>query len=417
MKIKKIFTIFLLTLALIPSFSVFASTEDYITSIESKYKTWTNKAGNTFFDSPVVMQNYESLYSSMGPFYKMSYIYQTQRELYSEYISIDLTSAIDQMFDTTKLIQYDRDYYLDVLYYTENIAFTNLNEDSLTGTKMYSYITNDVNYLRNNREAFDKDLSLLKTNFKTYNYNNLTKYVHLGRQQCKVVDEENKIYKCRITYLFDPDNFHKSADKPNQEVAIPQLVFDLPYSTQNPSSIYLYKIGLNQDLRGTDEMIPKDEELITYYHSNDLPEKTLLDYIKDIFRSLLELPQKLMSFLKDLFVPDSDYFTLKFNVLKKLLEEKLGFLSYPFVLLEKIANYVYDISESTTAILKIPKIDFMGHTLFNEVSFDLMTFVNSSTATQNFYSIYKTFASALIVFWLVNLAIKKEKEIVSGGGN
>ena len=57
MKIKKIFTIFLLTLALIPSFSVFASTEDYITSIESKYKTWTNKAGNTFFDSPVVMHN------------------------------------------------------------------------------------------------------------------------------------------------------------------------------------------------------------------------------------------------------------------------------------------------------------------------------------------------------------------------
>ena len=150
MKIKNNFTIFLLTLALIPSFSVFASTEDYITSIESKYKTWTNKAGNSFFDSPVVMQTYESLYSSMVHFYKMSYIYQTQRELYSEYISIDLTSAIDQMFDTTKLIQYDRDYYLDVLYYTENIAFTNLNEDSLTGTKMYSYITNDVNYLRNN---------------------------------------------------------------------------------------------------------------------------------------------------------------------------------------------------------------------------------------------------------------------------
>ena len=72
-------------------------------------------------------------------------------------------------------------------------------------------------------------------------------------------------------------------------------------------------------------------------------------------------------------------------------------------------------NKTQNAVFKIPKMELMGYTLVPSMSIDLLDIVNSNENFKNIYEIYRTFASGMIVLWLVQLAIQKEKEFMGGG--
>lgn len=414
---KYLLLIPLLTITLFPSFYTHALTDDYLTSVDNKYNTYTNDT-STYYDSSVLFTKEDSLNTITGPFYSMKTSHNSNSGKYTKYLTLELTSAINEMFDTTKLVEYSKDYYFDLTYYTKIRDFTNLDKGLLTYVPMYSYITNDISYLRNNREAFDNDLSLLNEKRTTFLYDDNNVYVHLGEQTCKVYDSENSIYKCRISYRINPDNFHKQANDTDKEIKQPYLVLDLPQSFTNPSYIYVDKLGLNDDLRGTDEMIPADEDLPNYDHVNDKPEKSLLDHIKDIFQFLIDLPgtilNGLVDIIKKLFVPQGD--TLEKNISKmlQLIKEQLGFLYFPIDFIIQLGNKIINLPDTGDAIYTIPNVDLFGYRFINQQTFNLRTIVDSNSSFSYIYTIYRTIVSGIICFELLNLANRKRKEFIGG---
>ena len=158
--------------------------------------------------------------------------------------------------------------------------------------------------------------------------------------------------------------------------------------------------------------------------------KGIFDTIKDIFNTIIELPGKIINgignffndlltgiknFLKDLFIPDKEIFEDFINQEYDYLKEKLGFLIYPVELLSNFINRFNNLSNSQNAVFNIPTVSFMGVTIINQTSFDLLSLVNSSESLKNLYSIYRIFVSGLIVVWLCLLAKKKYDETFGGG--
>lgn len=168
----------------------------------------------------------------------------------------------------------------------------------------------------------------------------------------------------------------------------------------------------------TDSGYDSDGEKIPN-HSSDFVDRVNKDN-ENIFDIILSIPQKIISgfgnLLKDLFVPGDeleDFFNDEYEFILK----KLGFLSYPIEVIIDFANRFYSLDDTNSAIFKIPKLEFMGNTLYEGTTFDLMSLINSNDNFKNIYSIYKIAVSGFIVLWLVQLAIKKEQEMFGGGSN
>lgn len=137
----------------------------------------------------------------------------------------------------------------------------------------------------------------------------------------------------------------------------------------------------------------------------------LAEKIGEFFSPLAE---NIANAIHNLFIPSEDFFERNFRVLYMLFEEKMGFLWYPVTLIENFIEYVKAIPNSTDAIFNIPKIEFMGYVLVPAMTYNLMDIITSNSAFSNIYNIYRIFVSGLIVLWLVELAIKKEKEFMGG---
>lgn len=121
--------------------------------------------------------------------------------------------------------------------------------------------------------------------------------------------------------------------------------------------------------------------------------------------------------LKALFIPDSEYFSNYFSSLYDFFTEKLGILMYPLDLIIDILNRFMNLSSDITGLIHIPTIAIPGFgTLIEEQSF----YLNENWNTEpifTLYTIYKSFVICFIAVLLINLARKKEKEIVDGSGN
>lgn len=121
--------------------------------------------------------------------------------------------------------------------------------------------------------------------------------------------------------------------------------------------------------------------------------------------------------LKALFIPDGDYFSEYFSSLYDFFTEKLGILMYPLDLVADVLTRFMSLSDSSTGLIHIPTISipFFG-VLVEEQSFYLNENWNVEPIS-TLYTIYKAFVTCIIVLLLVNLARKKEKEIVDGSGS
>lgn len=129
---------------------------------------------------------------------------------------------------------------------------------------------------------------------------------------------------------------------------------------------------------------------------------------------LINLGNTIVDGIKSLFLP-GDELEGFFEEEYAYLQEQLGFLIYPIEVVVDFANRIYELDNSTSAIFKIPKLEIFNHTLYEGTSFDLMSIVNANESFKNIYNLYKIAINGFIVLWLVQLAIKKEKEIFGGG--
>lgn len=149
----------------------------------------------------------------------------------------------------------------------------------------------------------------------------------------------------------------------------------------------------------------------------DLP-KNIANGIKSFFdtivNALVSLGNFIIDGIKSLFIPGDeleDFFDEEYEYLK----EELGFLIYPIEVFVDFANRVYELGNSTSAVFNIPRLEIFNHTLYDGVSFDLMSIVNENESFKTIYNIYRVAISGFIVLWLVQLAVKKEQEIFGGG--
>lgn len=124
----------------------------------------------------------------------------------------------------------------------------------------------------------------------------------------------------------------------------------------------------------------------------------------------VELPNNIVNGIKDLFVP-GDELEGFFEEEYEFLQTKLGFLIYPITVLVDFANRIYDLSNSSNAVFNIPNVSFMGINIIKAQSFDLYSLVQNNEVISNFYRIYRIVVSGFIVFWLIELANKKRKQI------
>ena len=119
--------------------------------------------------------------------------------------------------------------------------------------------------------------------------------------------------------------------------------------------------------------------------------------------------------LKSLFIPEDDYFTNWLNNFRTLLNNKLGFLTYPFELFANVINRFLNLNDGTDLIhipeIKVPNFDFV---IIEEQEFDLKSLYNTG-AIKTIHTIYLYFVDIILIIALVNLAINKFKSTIGGG--
>lgn len=138
---------------------------------------------------------------------------------------------------------------------------------------------------------------------------------------------------------------------------------------------------------------------------------SLGDRIGGFFTTLLD---GIINGLKSLFIPDSGYFSSYFNELWDFFNDKLGILLYPLDLLLSILNRFVNLSDSTNGLIHIPSISIGS---FGEIVAEREFYINEHWMEEPYnkiYNIYKIFVNCFIGFCLINLAKKKQKEIVGG---
>ncbi len=140
----------------------------------------------------------------------------------------------------------------------------------------------------------------------------------------------------------------------------------------------------------------------------------ITNFMSNVGKWFSDLLTGLLEGLKALFIPDGEYFSTYFSSLYDFFVDKLGILMYPIDLFINVLNRFLNLSSSSTGLIHIPEIAIPGFgTLVQEQSFYINENWNEGPLL-TLYNIYKAFVSCFVGLCLVNLARKKEKEIVEG---
>lgn len=147
---------------------------------------------------------------------------------------------------------------------------------------------------------------------------------------------------------------------------------------------------------------------------------SILDYIVSIVEFFVDFFVKLGDFFVDFFqssfIPDSDYLSTKFQGLFKFIDEKLGFLTFPFEFIGNFLDRFLNIPNNPVKNITVPSISLGSFgTLIHGFSFNIAEYWEKAPFKQ-IYDVYLLFIHAFIVFGLYKLCIKKFEEM-TGGSN
>lgn len=124
----------------------------------------------------------------------------------------------------------------------------------------------------------------------------------------------------------------------------------------------------------------------------------------------------LVDAISDVLIPDGDYLSTKFQGLFKFIDEKLGFLTFPFEFIANFLDRFLNISNNPVKNITVPSISLGSFgTLIHGFSFNIAEYWEKAPFKQ-IYDIYLLFIHAFIVFGLYKLCNRKFEEM-TGGSN
>lgn len=121
----------------------------------------------------------------------------------------------------------------------------------------------------------------------------------------------------------------------------------------------------------------------------------------------------LQDFAYWLFVPSDGFMDGFLDELTAIVEDSTGILTYPIVAVINFLGRVNDIG-SADAVLTMPQIDWKGYTLIPTQSINLSAFIRDNAEIQKLYNYYLIFCRGLLIFYVLNLARKKEEQMTRG---
>ena len=149
--------------------------------------------------------------------------------------------------------------------------------------------------------------------------------------------------------------------------------------------------------------------------------KNVFTRIGNFFNSILDFFGSILSdfgdLLVSLFVPDSDEFSSVFDTLSSFLNNKLGFLMFPFDFIIDFLNRFVNLPNEPVKNITVSSVQIGDFgTLIPGFSFNFSEYWEKEPFSQ-FYDIYLIFIHAFIGFGLYKLSLSKFNEIVGGGKN
>lgn len=239
---------------------------------------------------------------------------------------------------------------------------------------------------------------------------------------------------------FDEFGFYVGNDNFN-DVDVLQTYFISNFSTEKQPlqlvNTELYQTGELDD-SGTniidiDKATSKDESIFSQLKQCDTLDvgchvDNILTMIKNVFvrignffLSILEFIGSVFSRLQELlislFIPDSDEISSVFDTLSNFLNNKLGFLVFPFDFIIDFLNRFINLPNEPVKIITVPTVTLGSFgTLIPGFSFNIAEYWEKAPFNQ-IYNIYLIFVHAFIGFGLYKLSLKKFNEIVGGAKN
>ena len=147
---------------------------------------------------------------------------------------------------------------------------------------------------------------------------------------------------------------------------------------------------------------------------------SILDAIFSIGEFFVDFFVKLgdffVEFFQSSFIPDTDYLSTKFEGLFQFIDEKLGFLTFPFEFIGNFLDRFLNIPNDPVKNITVPSISLGSFgILIHGFSFNIAEYWEKAPFKQ-IYDVYLLFIHAFIVFGLYKLCIKKFEEM-TGGSN
>lgn len=120
--------------------------------------------------------------------------------------------------------------------------------------------------------------------------------------------------------------------------------------------------------------------------------------------------------ISDILIPDGDYLSTQFQGLFKFIDEKLGFLTFPFEFIVNFLNRFLNIPNDPVKNITVPSISLGSFgTLIHGFTFNIAEYWEKAPFKQ-IYDVYLLFIHAFIVFGLYKLCNRKFEEM-TGGSN
>lgn len=137
---------------------------------------------------------------------------------------------------------------------------------------------------------------------------------------------------------------------------------------------------------------------------------------EDIINFFGSFIDDLISAFTDILIPDSDYLSTQFQGLFKFIDEKLGFLTFPFEFIGNFLDRFLNIPNDPVKNITVPSISLGSFgTLIEGFSFNIAEYWEKPPFKQIYY-VYLLFVHAFIVFGLYKLCNRKFEEM-TGGSN
>lgn len=130
---------------------------------------------------------------------------------------------------------------------------------------------------------------------------------------------------------------------------------------------------------------------------------------KGFFASVLDWFTGFPDMLKSIVVPSDDAFSSFMDGMKTFVNQKLGFLAYPFEIIGRLVNLIY--VEGDT-VLTFPGFSVMGHQVWDDIEYNLS---DGLTPFKAFTDAVKLGMSVVLVGAFLMLCQRKFDEVLGGG--